>query len=310
MRRGRIGQLLKQPNSALYIRCTGILSQIMDETSEELIIEEKGQNSRFEQQNSDLLKAPKIQQDRNLNYQIGDQLQLNCSSDGYHSLPAPYLEWFVNNRRINEQYVHNYATVHLSDHLQQQTVSSFVPINGEQSNDFRSSKLNKIKNIGHLITNSDLQMPESDFHSLSKSFKSTHSSVNGRTVYKKTIRKPDHQRSSSDQMIDKNDKNFQNDYLFSNNLKKLNLLSFQTRNKNNNLTNSSNNLLDSLSFLNQTNSSFVNSFHQQTLYNNSPNLTRLQNIIYQHYADYSFKPAQHRIGIRFRVMKKHYQVKK
>lgn len=88
-----IGQqlLMKKTNNGLHIRCTGVLSQIMTETAEELIIEEKGQNSRFEQSsNSAILLPPKIIQGLIQRYRIGDQLQLNCSSNGKH-LPAPYL---------------------------------------------------------------------------------------------------------------------------------------------------------------------------------------------------------------------------
>ena len=95
LRRGRIGQLFKQQqtNAGLYIRCTGVLSQLMEEMSEELIIEEKGQTSRFEQSGySELVEhtVPRIQ-GLNLRYKIGDQLQLNCSSNGNSPVPAPYL---------------------------------------------------------------------------------------------------------------------------------------------------------------------------------------------------------------------------
>lgn len=203
-----------------------------------------------------------------------------------------------------------------------------MPFTGiEQSSDFKSGPLIKQQqtNVGHSITNSNERMPESNLQSRSALSRSAHAS---RSAYRKNVKKhsdTDQQQQSLQEVEVTNDdraKDFQNDYLFSNNLKKLNLLSVQQRNKNNyslagsishnhlirQALKSDNNL--TLSLLNQSNltSSFVNSFHQQTLYNNNVNLTSLQNVIYQHYADYSFKPAQHRIGIRFRVMKKHYQV--
>lgn len=301
-RRGRIGQLLRQHNGALYIRCTGVLSQIMDETSEELIFEEKGQSVRTEQSgNLESLKPPKIQGTANMRYQIGDQLQLNCSSGG-HSLPAAFLEWFVNNRRINEQFVHNYADG-------QQAVSS--PIFGESNG--RSPK-------GRTPNFDVQQMPESNFHSssLSKSSaspKAPHlASRSQRKTAKKNENRPADELTTA--TTDKTKIEFQNDYLFSNYLKKLNLLSLQQRNKNSNLSLSSllqsdNNLTLAALFGQAANSSEA-AGGQLNLYNNNVNLTRLQNTIYQHYADYSLKPAQqrtHNIGIRFRVMKKHYQVR-
>ena len=310
-RRGRIGQLLRQHNGALYIRCTGVLSQIMDETSEELIFEEKGQSVRTEQSgNLESLKPPKIQGTANMRYQIGDQLQLNCSSGG-HSLPAAYLEWFVNNRRINELFVHNYATNGGPQ------ASAEQPIAGEINGDLRS--VNGRSPKGRPNHSDVQQMPESNFHSssLSKSSpKAPHlasRSVQRKATKKNENRSPDELTTAT---FDKSKIEFKEDYLFSNYLKKLNLLSLQQRNKNNNLSLSLSSLLQSdnnltLSALfGQANSSEAVG-GQASLYNNNVNLTRLQNTIYQHYADYSLKPAQqrtHNIGIRFRVMKKHYQV--
>lgn len=296
VRRGRIGQWLRQHNGALYVRCTAVLSQIMDETAEELIFEEKGQSARTEQSgNLESLKPPQIRGTSHMRYQIGDQLQLNCSSGG-QSLPAPYLEWFVNNRRINEQYVHNYARPEhwQQAHLGKQSVD-LRPANGRSPN-------GKPSVAGH--SSSDVQMPESNVRSSSSLSKSSPHS-----------RSPPTTAATND----KNKNEFQNDYLFSNYLKKLNLLSLQQRNKNNSslslsgLLQSDNNLTLSALFA-HPNASAAGTFNQQAgIYNNNVNLTRLQNTIYQHYADYSLKPAQHRahnIGIRFRVMKKHYQVRK
>ena len=239
-----------------------------------------------------------------MRYQIGDQLQLNCSSGG-QSLPAAYLEWFVNNRRINDQYVTNYGPNYVGqqpDHLPQ--------IAGELSADSRGANGRSPK--GRPTGHSDVQMPESNLHSssLSKSSKAPH--LASRSVQRKNARKNERTDEETTITADKSKIEFQNDYLFSNYLKKLNLLSLQQRNKSN-LSLSLSSLLQSdtnLTALFQSNSSTA--FGQPSLYNNNVNLTRLQNTIYQHYADYSLKPAQHRthhIGIRFRVMKKHYQVR-
>lgn len=292
-RRGRIGQWLRQNNGALYIRCTAVLSQIMDETAEELIFEEKGQSARTEQSgNLESLKPPQIRGTSTMRYQIGDQLQLNCSSSGSQSLPAPYLEWFVNNRRINEQYVHNYAKSDQWPHLAKQS-ADLRPVSGRSPNGRPSV-------VGH--STSDVQMPQSNprSSSLSKSSARWHRPTEPPTT---------------EATNDKNKIEYQNDYLFSNYLKKLNLL--QQRNKNGNLSLSLSSLLQSDNNLTELfahpNASAADAFNQPTgIYNNNVNLTRLQNTIYQHYADYSLKPAQHRthnIGIRFRVLKKHYQVR-
>lgn len=299
----------------MYIRCTGVLSQIKDEASEELIVEEKGQNKKFEQTtNSKNTKPPKIHS-QNFNYQIGDHLQLNCSTP--FGLPAAYLEWLVNNKRINEQYVYNYATnlVLDNDHFSNQHLNELKDTELTPNYDNLKSielfrpKNNRLRSSGHLANRTNLNEPErNSVYLLTKTSNKSHLN---RLNYKKMIRKPD---IKLEEHQNDNSKDFQNDYLFSNNLKKLNLLSFHQRNKSN-LNVSLNNHLgqvlqfDNLTFPDLPNSLFANNFNQPSLYNNNVNLTRLQNIIYQHYADYSFKNASHKIGIKFRIMKKHYQVK-
>ena len=88
---------------SLHHRCSSVISQIYGVNFEELVIEEHGRYAGLQQTEGDYeslepdLSPPQIQGHNN-KYNIGDWLQLNCSSAA--ASPPPLLEWFINGKEV------------------------------------------------------------------------------------------------------------------------------------------------------------------------------------------------------------------
>ena len=91
-------------SSSLNLKCSSIISQIVGYTFQEIVVEEKGlyiklindYSSKINSPNNNLL--PQIDNVSNL-YQIGNQVNINCTSS--KTYPPPFLEWFINNRKVS-----------------------------------------------------------------------------------------------------------------------------------------------------------------------------------------------------------------
>ena len=89
-------------SSSLNLKCSSIMSQIIGYTFQEIAIEEKGlylklTNDYSSKYNGNNHLSPQIDNVSN-HYKIGNQLNINCTSS--KTYPSPFLEWYINNRKV------------------------------------------------------------------------------------------------------------------------------------------------------------------------------------------------------------------